>query len=88
MKLYVIIFILFTNLAHADGSNEDFKNDNFQGKNKRQRIDSNASQISSMLKDIAFLKAEVETLKSRISSLSSQQGSSEEKFQLRPPGDQ
>ena len=88
MKLYVLIFILFSILAVAQESaqedTKDFKNDNFQGKNKLQRINSNASQISKMIGDIASLKAEVETLKKKVKNLSNSKVT-DEGFSFDPP---
>jgi peptidoglycan hydrolase CwlO-like protein len=75
MKI-MIFFILFSLHAFSQSdyglTAEDqkyFKNDNFEGKNKLERIDANVKEINKLHQEISELKKEVNLLKEQMKSL-------------------
>jgi hypothetical protein len=81
MKRFLIFFIVclaMNSFAQSKyGLTEEdqkfFKNDNFEGKNKLERIDANVREINKIYGELEKMKQEISSLKSEIKQLRSSQ---------------
>jgi hypothetical protein len=81
IRLLLIFSLLAVTAWPIDTSMQDLKNGPNEGKNKFQRINSNAQAIEKVMQDVAKLKKEVEMLKKMVKS---QQAASDQGVKLSP----